>query len=60
MTTSNLLPCILCKHWHSENQSGFTCDAFAAGIPFDIVTGVGHDEPYEGDNGIQFEPVDDK
>ena len=51
------VPCDLCKHVR-END---TCKAFPDGIPEDILTGEhDHTEPYPGDNGIQFEPIEEK
>ena len=49
------LQCAECEHFY-----GFlTCAAFPEGIPHEIVTGeVDHTEPYEGDNGIRFEPIE--
>jgi len=36
------------------------CSAFTKGIPEEILTGeVDHTKPYKGDNGIQFEPIED-
>ena len=44
--------CFSCKH---TNNNG-TCKAFPDGIPLEIVSGeVNHFQPYEGDNGIQYE-----
>ena len=49
--------CITCKHYWGVGK----CDAYEEQIPDAILTGEhDHIEPYEGDNGIQFEPVDDK
>jgi hypothetical protein len=46
--------CIECNRL----RGGFRCEAFPAGIPPEILTGVhDHREPYEGDHGILFEPV---
>ena len=45
--------CYKCIH---VNEDGQTCKAFSDGIPGEILTGeVRHTEPYDGDNGIQFE-----
>jgi hypothetical protein len=51
--------CLTCKHWNADDGEGFTCAAFPDGIPEPIyLTTVVHTEPYEGDNGILYEPVD--
>lgn len=50
--------CFECKHLHPEDpvKDGFTCDAFPTAIPDEIILSmIGHDEPYPGDNDIQFE-----
>lgn len=47
--------CITCKHF----RFAWTCDAFPDGIPTGIATGQhDHTEPFPGDNGIRFEPID--
>ena len=47
--------CDLCAHL-GDNE---TCKAFPNGIPEEILTGDhDHTEPYPGDNGIQFEPME--
>jgi len=49
--------CMYCKHFHVD-EAGFKCDAFPDGIPDEIIkSGVPHTEPYEGDSGVQFEPL---
>lgn len=49
--------CSLCKH----RRRRAACSAFPDGIPRAILTNEhDHREPYEGDNGIRFEPVDDE
>jgi len=46
--------CTFCKHWNQK--PGRTCKAFPEGIPMEIWEGRNkHTEPYEGDQGIQFE-----
>ena len=50
--------CFQCKYFTGEAEGtwGYICEAFPTGIPDDIFSGeVEHTEPYEGDNGIQFE-----
>lgn len=50
------LQCISCKHYWGVGK----CDAFQEQIPRDILSGeYNHDEPYPGDNGIQFEPIEE-
>ena len=58
MDTNSLIvepECYFCRHvleWP-------TCQSFPKGIPMEIRLGkVKHREPYPGDNGIRFEPVE--
>ena len=55
--------CVFCKHFDSEklDQEHLRhCKVFGGEIPNDIIEGkVDHRQPYEGDNGIQFEFQDD-
>lgn len=52
--------CLHCKHYHAGNLSANTCTAFPMGIPVEIMANItNHRNPYPGDNGIQFEPIDD-
>lgn len=51
--------CMKCKHWHYENEESFTCEAFPDGIPKEVIMGYDHRNPYPGDNGIRFGPVDE-
>lgn len=61
MTTYPAPICLFCKHFDQDNQAGLTCKAFPAGIPADILESrTDHRQPIKGDNGLQFEPVDQK
>jgi len=47
--------CSICIHYFGDKK----CRAFPDGIPKKILTGnVRHVNPYEGDHGIMFEPID--
>ena len=46
--------CDKCRHYHGDAK----CDAFPEKVPTEIVLGyVSHFHPYEGDQGIRFEPI---
>jgi hypothetical protein len=50
--------CMACKHWQ---VAGRTCDAYPVhnSIPLEIWLGKNdHRQPFPGDNGIQFEPLE--
>lgn len=50
-------PCNTCKHYKIGSNPP-SCAAFRF-IPDSILTGeVGHEEPVDGDNGIQWESID--
>lgn len=53
----NITPqCFDCIHFHEGKN--FTCDAFTEGIPDKILFNeFDHTRPFEGDHGIQFEPI---
>lgn len=47
--------CLECKHY----QGFHACRAFPGGIPEAIFTGQhDHRQPFDGDNGIRFEPIE--
>lgn len=44
-----------------ETKCRWTCDAFPAGIPREILENrADHRKPYPGDRGIHFEATDDR
>ena len=50
------VPCDTCAH---KEPGMATCVAFPTGIPDDILAGRHqHREPYPGDHGVQYEPVE--
>jgi hypothetical protein len=54
--------CVQCRHWQRAVPPHIFCAAYpagkSAGVP-DAIRYNEHDhrQPYEGDNGIQFEPA---
>ena len=51
--------CNDCRHLNRDFSNGLRCRAFPNGIPDEIFCKSGdHTKPYEGDNGIQFEPIE--
>ena len=51
------MQCIDCKHY----LGAWECDAYSLGIFEQIRTGNhDHTQPYPGDQGIRFEPIDDE
>lgn len=58
--TLPIIACATCIHFHRDNIETETCDAFPGGIPAVILRGENdHREPFPGDHGIQFEPIDE-
>lgn len=54
--------CYNCKYFNKnrEQQGYFECKAYPFGIPEEILTSeIDHTKPYKGDNGIQFEPINE-
>lgn len=50
--------CPNCKNLN-QGDGPLTCKAFPDGIPELILTGrVDHSQPYLGDNGILYDPID--
>lgn len=64
------MQCWSCKHFHRENENATCCNAFPnpietdwsvipCAIPHEIIDGTfDHTNPYPGDNGIRYEPVE--
>ena len=53
--------CLECNRFHYADLENNICDAFPDGIPWAIITSeFDHHNPYPGDNGLQFEPVEDE
>ena len=51
--------CFGCVHFHGVNKYPFSCEVFDE-IPQAILNSEhDHREPYPGDNGIRFEPIQD-
>ena len=60
--TSPVLPiCYSCKNFLKKDEGlYFNCKAFPKGIPIEIIEGENnHKKPFKGDNGIQFEPIEE-
>ena len=56
----NVIDCVACRYFDTTVRDKNVCKAFPDGIPEKIASGeVGHTEPYPGDNGIQYEPIDE-
>lgn len=52
---------MLCINYEPTDGDRFICLAFPGGIPKEIINGeIFHTSPYEGDNGIQFDPIDEE
>lgn len=45
--------CVRCRHFRPDGL----CEAFPEGVPDEILANEhDHRQPYDGDNGVQFEP----
>ncbi|MDK2892843.1 hypothetical protein [Methanohalophilus sp.] len=52
--------CDTCKHLNRGILGWWKCKAYPDGIPEKIFWGdVDHHKPYKGDNGIQYEPMEE-
>jgi len=52
--------CNVCKNLIMTEEY-LVCNAFPEEIPEEILTGeYDHTKPYKGDNGIQFEPIENE
>ena len=61
MTTIAMPICAGCKDYNRDGGWGFRCAAFPDGIPEAITfSEVDHRDPFDGDRGIRFEPIDDE
>ena len=50
--------CDGCKHFKWDDPTKYNCKAYPEGIPEEIINSEHeHTEPFKGDNGIQFEPI---
>jgi hypothetical protein len=59
MTTVGAPICLECTRFHDANEDALTCDAFPAGIPDAIIMSrADHRQPFPGDQGLRFDPVD--
>ena len=57
-TGPEFIGCLFCRHLDPQGLP--RCAAYSLGIPLPILAGdLPHDRPLSGDQGIQFEPVDD-
>lgn len=61
MTITHPVQCDACANLDRRHPEWVSCKAFPRGIPTAILDGRhDHREPYPGDHGIRFEPIDEE
>ena len=62
MTTIAMPICLGCRHYdRTAPGPGIRCAAFPDGVPDEIFSSeADHREPFDGDRGIRFDPIDDE
>ena len=52
--------CMGCRRFNTADEEALTCEAFPARIPEAIVLGADHRQPFPGDGGLLFDPVNEE